>query len=115
MAEHLIDDQDDRSILIGANEWDFYTNYCFFGCKNIDFFFYTPEIAYAMMPDKNIEWNRHKEKIYQIPYRDKMRPVYTKETTEAIKRLAENRIPLKKTGEVWTKRKFFETFQKYKF
>lgn len=117
-GNHFMGDGDDMitdEVYLISNEWDFYTDYCFTGCKNIDFFLYTPEIAYSMMPDENITWNRHKEKIYQIPYRDKMRPVYTPETYEVIKTMARNRTPLKKTGEVWTKQKFLDTFDKYKF
>jgi hypothetical protein len=117
-GNHFMGDGDDMitdEVYLISNEWDFYTDYCFTGCKNIDFFLYTPEIAYAMMPDENITWNRHKEKIFQIPYRDKMRPVYSEETTAEVRRMARNRIPLKKTGEVWTKNKFLNVFDKYKF
>ena len=67
------------------------------------------------MPKENITWNRHKEKLYEITYRDKMKPIYTNETTNEIRRMAKNRIvPLKKVGEVWSKQKFINTFDKYK-
>lgn len=117
-GNHFMGDGDDMitdDVYLISNEWDFYTDYCFVGCKNIDFFLYTPEIAYAMMPRDNITWNRHKEKIYQIEYRDKLRPVYSPETIAEIALMASNRVPLKKTGEVWTKEQFFTLFDKYKF
>jgi hypothetical protein len=117
-GNHFIGDGDDMicdRIYLMSNEWDFYTAYCFPGSRNIDFFLYTPEIAYAIMPNENITWNKHKEKIYEIQYRDKMRPVYTDETVAEIKRMARNRaVPLKRTGEVWSKQNFINTFNKYK-
>lgn len=116
-GNHFMGDGDDMisdDVYLTSNEWDFYTDYCFSKSKNIDFFLYVPEIAYAMMPKENITWNRHKEKIYQIPYRDKMRPIYTDETIAEIKKMARNRVPLKKTGEIWSKQKFINTFNKYK-
>ena len=116
-GNHFMGDGDDMifdSIYLISNEWDFYTDYCFSDSKNIDFLLYVPEIAYAMMPKENITWNRYKEKIYEIPYRDKMRPVYTDETIAEIKKMARNRVPLKKTSEIWSKQKFINTFDKYK-
>jgi hypothetical protein len=117
-GNHFMGDGDDmisENVYLISNEWDFYTDYCFVGCKNIDFFLYTPEIAYAMMPKDFITWNRHKEKIYQIEYRDKLRPVYSPETIAEIAVMASNRVPLKKTGEVWTREQFTTLFDKYKF
>ena len=116
-GNHFMGDGDDmisEDTYLISNEWDFYTDYCFSGCKNIDFFLYTPEIAYAMMPREFITWNKHKQKIFQIEYRDKLRPVYTQETIDKIRTMASKRIPLKKTGEVWSKHTFFTLFDKYK-
>lgn len=116
-GNHFMGDGDEMitdSVFLISNEWDFYTDYCFVGCRNIDFFLYTLEIAYAQMPKENITWNKHKEKIYEINYRDKMRPIYTSETIDEIKRMARNRVPLKKTAEIWSKQKFINTFDKYK-
>jgi hypothetical protein len=116
-GNHFMGDGDDmitEDVYLISNEWDFYTDYCFAGSKNIDFFLYTPEIAYAMMPREFITWNRHKQKIFEIEYRDKMRPVYSEATTAKIKDMASKRIPLRKTGVVWSKKKFFDVFDKYK-
>lgn len=117
-GNHFMGDGDDMisdNIYLMYNEWDLYTSYCFPNSNNVDFFLYTPEIVYAQMPKENITWNRHKEKLYEITYRDKMKPIYTNETTNEIRRMAKNRIvPLKKVGEVWSKQKFINTFDKYK-
>jgi hypothetical protein len=88
MGEHLIDDQDDGSILIGANEWDFY-NDALIGVHNTHYFFdYTPEIVYSMV--KSIDCNdaqEFKTKLYDLPFRPKLKYQYSQAYEIALKQL----------------------------
>jgi 7-cyano-7-deazaguanine synthase in queuosine biosynthesis len=88
MAEHLIDDQDDGSILIGANEWDFY-NDVLIGEHNTHYFFdYTPEIVYSMVKAIDIDdAQEYKCNLYDIPFRPKMIYQYSREYEDALKQL----------------------------
>jgi len=89
MAEHLIDDQDDGSILIGANEWDFY-NDVLIGEHNTHYFFnYTPEITYAMIKEvrKDEDAQEYKHRIYGIPFRPKIIYQYSRQYEDALTQL----------------------------
>jgi hypothetical protein len=88
MAEHLIDDQDDGSILVGANEWDFY-NDVLIGEHNTHYFFnYTPEIAYSMI--KAIgqdDAQEYKHRLFDIPFRPKITYQYSRNYVDALHKL----------------------------
>jgi hypothetical protein len=89
MAEHLIDDQDDSSILIGANEWDFY-NDVLIGEHNTHYFFnYTPEISYAMIKEvrEDEDAQEYKHRIYDIPFRPKIIYQYSRQYEDALTQL----------------------------
>lgn len=113
-GNHFIGDGDDMitdEIYLISNEWDCYS---FSSSKTIDFFLYTPEIFYALMPREYVMWNIHKQKTYGIPYREKMRPNYSDETIKKLKDMSRNRIPIKKTGFVQSKKQFYDLFDKHK-
>lgn len=117
-GNHFMGDGDSMitdSVYLTSNEWDFYAEYCFEGCNVIDFYLYTPEIVYASMPRELITWNRYKQQILQIEYRNKMKPVYSETTMSKLRMMASNRILPKRTGISWSKDKFFAVFDKYKF
>lgn len=88
MGEHLIDDQDDGTILIGANEWDFY-NDALIGVHNTHYFFeYTPSIAYAMVKAIDIDdAQEFKSALYDVPFRPKITYQYSRNYEEALKEL----------------------------
>ena len=88
MAEHLIDDQENGSILIGANEWDFYNDYLI-GQHNTHYFFnYTPSIAYAMVSEIGEEnAQEFKTRLYDIAFRPKMIYQYSDKYKEALRKL----------------------------
>jgi asparagine synthetase B (glutamine-hydrolysing) len=113
-GNHFIGDGDDMitdEIYLISREWDCYS----FSIPNtIDFFLYTPEIVYALMPKEYVTWNTHKQKTYNIPYREKMRPTYSAETLYKLKEMAKKRIQIEKTGVVWSKKQFYNLFDKYK-
>jgi asparagine synthetase B (glutamine-hydrolysing) len=93
------------------NEWDFYTD--FFSYKNIDFFLYTIEIAYSMMPRKYVKWNMYKHELYGIEYRNKEKAIYSLSAKQILQRMSSSLIS-KQHGCKWTKQKFLSIFEKYK-
>jgi hypothetical protein len=114
IGNHLIGDGDDMisdDEYLLSNEWDFYNDSV---CQNVDFFLYTPEIAYSLMPNEYTSWNKHKQKIYKIKYRDKIRPNYSDETEESLLNLYSTTPKYGKTGIVWSKEKFFTLFEEFK-
>lgn len=113
-GNHFIGDGDDMitdEIYLISNEWDCYS---FYNGKTIDFFLYTPEILYALMPKEYVTWNVHKQKTYGIPYRKKMRPKYSEETLKRLKEMSRNRPETRRTGIVQSKDEFFNLFDRYK-
>ena len=100
-----------KEIYASSNEWDFYTDV--FNCTNIDFFLYTPEIAYSMMPDEYTKWNLYKQKLYGIEYRNKMKAIYSEKARNIIHRIIVS-TGTKRTSVIWTKSQFFDIFKEYK-
>ena len=89
MAEHLIDDRDDGSIKIGANEWDFY-NDCLINEQNTHYFFnYTPSIAYSMVSEvtDDEDAQEYKTRIYNVGFRPKMMYEFSEKYKEGLKKL----------------------------
>ena len=114
-GNHFMGDGDDLITdekYVISNEWDFYANEYSEQLVNIDFFFYTAELTYSMMPRTYGTWNDHKQNLYEIEYRDKLRPKYSKNLNRAIETSISTLYIPKRTGEVWSKRQFFEKFNK---
>lgn len=115
-GNHFISDGnkviDDREYFF-AYEWDFYTDYFLNDCNNINFFIYTIEIVYSMMPRCYVTWGKYKHEIYNIKLRDKMRHYYNYNTQLRLKQLLKIIKP-KATGEIWSKHKFYSYFNNYK-
>lgn len=113
-GNHFIGDGDEmisEEIYASSNEWDFYTDV--FNCTNIDFFLYTPEIAYSMMPDEYTKWNLYKQKLYGIEYRNKMKAIYSEKARNIIHRIIVS-TGTKRASVIWTKSQFFDIFKEYK-
>ena len=72
------------------NEWDFYLDFTHPHIPHIDLFLYTPELAYAMLPDISATgsfWQDYKHKLFNIEYRTKMRAVYPRDVIDDLKRM----------------------------
>lgn len=109
IAEHLLGDGDDiitNSNFAFSNEWDYYHPHYFSDLVTFDFFLYSAELSYSMMPHHlpNISWAQYKSELYGTEYREKIRPIYSTEVSLYIEELKYNRRPiLKKTGVVWSR------------
>ena len=93
------------------DEWDFYED-CNFDGNIINFFLYTPELVYAIAPKVYMKWYEYKALIYNIEYRNKMKAKYSQELSLILRKLSKPNST--KTSIVWTKQKFFDTFERYK-
>lgn len=93
------------------NEWDFYEELSF-NQNYINFFLYTAELAYAIAPKDYMKWNEYKSLIYNINKRNKFKAVYSSELSLILQNLCKPNY--NKTSIIWTKQKFFDTFEKYK-
>lgn len=100
----LISDQ--KYALVG--EWQFYTEAL--NMPNIDFFLYTPELAYSMMPKVYDKWNVYKSKLYCLTYRDKIRAKYSRLTIKILNHVS---TPLctKQYIATWSKDEFLDLFK----
>lgn len=95
-------------------EWDFYTDHNFKDLNIIPFFLYTPELTYSMFPlEENGFWNDYKSKLYKIPSRRKITPIYSDDLLYKINTIIKL-IPDMKRTKVWSKTEIVETFNKYK-
>lgn len=93
---------------IDAREWDFYTSNYIGECA--DFFMYTPEIFYALAPREHTTWNTYKAKTYGIPFREKLRPVYSHKLQSLLKAVIARYYIPKTTGVFWNKSMFCKVF-----
>jgi hypothetical protein len=113
-GNHLIGDGRElisNEKFVSSNEWDFYTGCLYKDLIHIDFYLYSIEISYSMLPsiDKNgISWQKYKEELYNLEYREKIRAVYPREIIDQIKET--NIARLKRltgsTGQVWSREEF---------
>jgi hypothetical protein len=115
-GEHLIGDGNE---IINAynfafiNEWDYYHSYVYSTTPCIDFFLYSAELSYAMMPQHipNMTWSQYKHELYNIEYRDKIKPKYSQKVKDHLMHLRGNiEVPVK-TGDVWSKNDIDEIFK----
>lgn len=87
MAEHLIDEQPDGSIRVGANEWDFYNDRLINPGNTHYFFNYTPNISLSMVNllDDSDDAQSYKHRIYDVPYRPKMKYEYSSAFNDVLR------------------------------
>jgi hypothetical protein len=91
-SEHLISETIDGKMIVGANEWDFYNDALHDYDVTRYFFFHTPDITYSMISAMSgDDSQRFKCKLYEIPYRDKIRPVLDPILLSYISQLKQNR------------------------
>jgi len=104
----------DEEIFV-AHDWDFYVDYFLPTPININFFIHNMEIVYSAIPSENITWGMFKHKKFKLKVRDKMRYRYTYETQKKINGLIRKiKYPNKKVGVVWSRKQFFDFFEKHK-
>jgi hypothetical protein len=107
VGEHLIGDGDDmitNKDFAFINEWDFYHTY-HYSIPCIDFFLYSAELSYAMMPHHlpNISWAQYKHHLFKIQYRKKIKLEHSDIIKQHIFRLRSNKMCPIKTGVSWSK------------
>lgn len=95
-----------------TNEWDFYINCVVPEVKNINYFLYTPELLYSMIPNNGITWDHFRSKLYGIDYRKKIQPVFTDKAMEYFYRL-NNTYPKHRSGIVYSQKEYLDIFDKY--
>lgn len=96
---------------LDTNEWDFYATSCLETKAAVNFFVYTPEIAYSIMPDiEGVTWNNYKAKLYSVAYREKLKPVYSARLQQKLRSALDKHYSPKNLNETWTKNKFNSIF-----
>jgi hypothetical protein len=97
-----------------TTEWDFYTHYLYPAVNAIDFYLYTAEIAYSVMPQHNTgTWSEHKHKLFNIEYREKIRPKYPRIVIDKLKEIIGDVTTYKhQNGYTWTREEFEQIFEK---
>jgi len=95
------------------NEWDFYHTYSY-DIPSIDFFLYSAELSYAMMPHHlpKMTWAQYKNYLFNIEYRTKMRPEYSEKIKNRICYLRTIKSCPIKTGVIWSKDEIDQIFNK---
>lgn len=98
-----------------TTEWDFYTYYLYPAVNAIDFYLYTSEIAYSAMPQHTIgTWGEHKHKLFNIEYREKIRPKYPRTVINKLKEIIGDLETYKhRNGYTWTREEFNKIFNDY--
>ena len=90
-GNHLCGDGDEiieDSEFANMNEWDFYLDFTHPHIPHIDLFLYTPELAYAMLPQTTatgICWQDYKHNLFGIEHRTKMRAKYPKDVRDDLR------------------------------
>jgi hypothetical protein len=99
-----------------SSEWDFYLENIYPDTNIINFFLYTAELAYSMMPEHNGDtWQNYRQKLYNIKYRDKIRPEYSIHVELKLKELHSKRPAFKyKTVDKWSRSEICNIFEKVK-
>ena len=94
-------------------EWDFYTHYVYPSVNKIDFYLYNIELIYSMFPDHiNGNWSYYKHKLLGLEYREKVRPVYSTELVERLRKMLGKREDFRHVVEYeWTKEEFNKIFE----
>lgn len=94
-------------------EWDFYTDYIYPAVNKIDFYLYTIELIYSMFPDHTDgNWSYYKHKLLGLEYREKIRPVYSKELVARLRAILGKREDFRHVVEYeWTKEEFDKIFE----
>ena len=119
-GNHFIGDDEDLisdKNFANSNEWDFYVRHLFKGLVNIDFYLYTVELAYSMLPEKDkdgMTWQKYKGELYNLEYRNKIRAKYPREVIDQIKELnviRAGKFP-SRTGQEWSREEFYKLFEK---
>jgi hypothetical protein len=96
---------------LDTNEWDFYATHCSEPDTAVNFFVYTPEIAYSIMPDtEGISWNSYKSRLYSVSYRKKLKPVYSAGLQQKLRSALDKHYSPRNLNETWTKNKFNSIF-----
>jgi hypothetical protein len=94
-------------------EWDFYTGYVYPSVNKIDFYLYTVELIYSMFPN-HIEgnWSHYKHKLLNLEYREKVRPVYSKELVHRLRTMLGKREDFRHVVEYeWTREEWYSIFE----
>lgn len=88
-SEHVIGDMNDK-VCVEMNEWDFY---CSIQHENsYNFFMHTPEIVYSMVSKMNDKTSQSfKCDLFELPYRKKIYPTYSKHIVDAYKQVISKR------------------------
>jgi hypothetical protein len=116
IGEHLIGDGDDiitNKDFAFINEWDFYHIYNY-NIPSIDFFLYSAELSYAMMPHHlpKISWAQYKNYLFNIEYRKKIKLEYSDIIKYHILRLRSIKSCPIRTGVTWSKDEIDQIFNK---
>jgi len=116
VGEHLIGDGDDiitNKDFAFIKEWDFYHTYNY-NIPSIDFFLYSAELSYAMMPHHlpKISWAQYKHQLFKIQYRKKMKLEYSEIIKHHIFRMRSIKECPVKTGVSWSKDEIDQIFNK---
>jgi hypothetical protein len=96
-----------------TSEWDFYTGYLYPTVNKIDFYLYTIELIYSMFPDHTDgNWSYYKHKLLGLEYREKVRPVYSKELVERLRKLLGRREDFRHIVDYeWTREEWYKIFE----
>ena len=91
-----------------ASEYDFYVDVEYGNV--IHFFIYTMEIVYSMLQHSSEyeSWDDFKNEIYNINFREKMKPTYKKEFNHKLKYMVDNREYNPKRYCFWNKKEIME-------
>jgi hypothetical protein len=96
-----------------SSEWDAYVSNLYTSLNIIPFYMYTPELTYSMFPKENDFWNDYKAKLYGLPNRRKLRPLYSDDLLYKINTLDRTVSQVKRTH-YWTKEQIFKIFDSCK-
>lgn len=94
-SEHIVGDGSDRikDFKYYFSEWDFYSS-VLTDTQIVSFFIYRPELTYAMVQeaDESYEdWATFKNKVFNCPYRHKIKPRYPLDMHRVISNLLASR------------------------
>jgi hypothetical protein len=96
-------------------EWDFYTGYVYPSVNKIDFYLYTVELIYSMFPDHTEgNWSYYKHKLLNLEYREKIRPVYSKELIQRLRTMLGKREDFRHIVEYeWAREEWYSIFEDF--
>jgi hypothetical protein len=113
LGNHLIGDYPNTTDE-GAHsvDWDFYCYHIFPNTNVTNFFLYTPQLAYSMLPRdiQPIDWAIYKSQLYGVEHRYKIRPFHSQETRDWYKDLIDKMEYKPATKFSWTKEQIQNIF-----